>query len=649
MLGRDNVLAVIADSPSLPRRELAEAEEFACDRGVGLVRVSTEEVADERFANNPPDRCFYCKQELFSKMKDVALARGFQYLAYGATADDTGDFRPGMRAARQAGAVAPLLDAGSGKEDVRQLSRQLGLRTWDKPAMACLSSRFAYGSKITTEGLSRVERAEDLLRYELGFRQVRMRDHGQVARIEVEAEQFARLVEPATRERVIAHLRGLGYTYVSLDLSGFRSGSMNEALNRDPKGEGEPSEIDTANALPAFRGVRTAMRRVYLDYSATTPMRPEVLAAMQPYFAEIAANPSSLHAAGQSAKRALEQARDTVARAIGARPAEVVFTAGGTESDNQAIAGVARALKDKGRHIVTSAVEHHAVLNLCAWLETQGYDVTYLPVDGNGIVDLEALRASLRDDTVLVSIMLANNELGTIQPVNEAVRIAKERGVLVHTDAVQAVGKFPVSVADLEVDLLSLTAHKFYGPKGIGALYVRQGTPIEPILWGGHQERGLRAGTQNIPGIVGLAAALQVVCSEMEAESARLGALRDRLEQGALVRIGNVYVNGHPIHRLTNITNLSFVGVEGEALLMALDTRGIAVSTGSACAAGSTEPSHVLQALKLDPMRMQGSLRFSLGHATSEADIDYTLDTLVDAVASLRMIWSQPTHQRDLR
>lgn len=382
------------------------------------------------------------------------------------------------------------------------------------------------------------------------------------------------------------------------------------------------------------------MRRVYLDNSATTPVRAEVLESMLPYFAEVAGNASSLHMFGQQAKRALDGARETVARSLSARPDEIMFTGGGTESDNQALVGVARALKGRGHHIITSAIEHHAILHTCAWLERQGYEVTYLPVDGTGIVDLEALRSSLRDDTIIVSLMLANNEVGTIQPVKAAARLAKERGALFHTDAVQAAGKIPIDVNELGVDLLSLTAHKFYGPKGIGVLYVRRGTPIEAILIGGHQERALRAGTHNIPGIVGLAEALRLACKEMGAESARLRALRDRLEQGALARIADTYVNGHPEQRLANIANLSFAGIEGEALLMALDTKGIAVSTGSACAAGSTEPSHVLQALHLDPMRAQGSLRFSLGHATTEEDIDYTLDTLVDAVASLRRIWS---------
>lgn len=389
------------------------------------------------------------------------------------------------------------------------------------------------------------------------------------------------------------------------------------------------------------------MHYVYLDHAATTPMRAEVLEAMLPYFADHAGNASSLHRAGQLAKKALEESRDTVARALGADPKEIYFTSGGTESDNQAIVGVARAQAQRGRHIVTSIIEHHAVLNVCHWLESQGYVVSYVRVDQHGLIDLQALQESLCPDTMLISVMLANNEVGTIEPLAEITRLGHARGILVHTDAVQAVGKLPVRVNELGVDLLSLTAHKFCGPKGVGALYVRRGTPIEPLLYGGHQEQALRPGTQNIPGIVGLATALRLATVELPTEAARLCTLRDRLQQGLLAQIPQALVNGHPISRLPNILNVSFDGVVGESLLMALDIKGIAVSTGSACAAGSTEPSHVMQALRLERSRADGSLRFSLGHTSTEEDIDYTLQTLVEVVGRLRSMSPLPSARLD--
>lgn len=384
------------------------------------------------------------------------------------------------------------------------------------------------------------------------------------------------------------------------------------------------------------------MRRVYLDHSATTPVRPEVVAAMLPYFETDAANASSLHQPGQRAKRALEESRTAVARALGAQPREIYFTGGGTESDNQAIFGVAQALKNKGRHLITSAIEHHAVLNTCLYLAGQGYEVTVLPVDAQGLVSLDQLRASLRDDTVLVSIMLANNEVGTLQPMAEIVRLAHERGVLVHTDAVQAVAKVPVRVDELGVDLLSLTAHKFCGPKGVGALYVRQGTPIVPMFYGGHQESSLRPGTQNIPGIVGLATALRLATNELGSEPARLAALRDGLQAGILARITDVRVNGHPTARVGNILNVSIGQTDGESLLMALDLKGVAVSTGSACNAGSAEPSHVLQAMGIASNHIRGSLRFSLGHSTTQEDVAYALDALEEVVGKLRAMLPMP-------
>jgi len=378
------------------------------------------------------------------------------------------------------------------------------------------------------------------------------------------------------------------------------------------------------------------MRRVYLDHAATSPVRREVVEAMLPHFSETMGNASSLHMFGQRAKRALEEARQSVARALGAHPKEIYFTSGGTESNNLAIEGVAQANSDRGRHLITSPIEHHAVLNTLHHLETQGYEVTYLPVDDRGIVDLDALERSIRDDTILISIMLANNEVGTIEPLSQIADIARNRGILLHTDAVQAVGKMPVNVDDLGVDLLSLTAHKLYGPKGTGALYVRHGTRIVPLLHGGHQERTMRPGTENIPGIVGLAAALDLACRDLDTESARLAALRDRLESGIRDRIQDAHLNGHRESRLPNILNMSFARAEGESLLLALDLRGIAVSTGSACAAGSTEPSHVLRAMGVDSLLAQGSLRFSLGRDNDEDDIDYVLDALAEIAPRLR-------------
>ena len=387
------------------------------------------------------------------------------------------------------------------------------------------------------------------------------------------------------------------------------------------------------------------MKRVYLDYAATTPLRTEVLAAMLPYFTENAGNASSLHQTGQRAKRALENARQTVATAIGAEPGEIIFTSGGTESDNLALIGTALANRARGNHVMTSSIEHHAVLNTCQYLETQGFEATYLPVDRYGVVDLEVLRASLRDDTILISVMLANNEVGTIEPVAEIARLVKGRGILVHSDAIQAVGKAPVRVDDLGVDLLSLTAHKLNGPKGVGALYVRRGTPIQPLFHGGHHEHSIRPGTQNVAGIVGLAEALRLATQELDTEARRLEALRARLEAGILERIPGTVVNGHPSQHLPNVLNASFAGVEGESLLLALDVKGISVSTGSACAAGATEPSPVLQAMGLPRELALGALRFSLGHDTTEEEIDYALDALVQVVARLRAV--SPLYQAE--
>jgi len=380
------------------------------------------------------------------------------------------------------------------------------------------------------------------------------------------------------------------------------------------------------------------MGSLYFDHSATTPMRPEVIQAMMPYFAEHAGNPSSIHVFGQRAKRALDEARRTVADLLGAKPAEIYFTSGATESNNIAIQGAAKSYAMFGRHLITSAFEHHAVLHTFQALEKQGFQVTYLPVDEQGLVRPEEVEKALRPDTILVSIMLANNEVGTVQPIREIAGILRRRGILFHTDAVQAVGKIPVNVRELGVDMLSLTAHKFYGPKGVGALYVREGVEIAPLFFGGHQEGALRPGTQNVPGIVGLAAALRLACQEMEEESARLRRLRDLLEQSIIERIPDVHINGHPDKRLAHISNVSFAGLDGEALLLALDMQGIAVSTGSACTAGSTEPSHVLRAMGVDPLLARGSIRFSLGRDNTEEDIRFLIEVLVPAVSRLRQM-----------
>lgn len=378
------------------------------------------------------------------------------------------------------------------------------------------------------------------------------------------------------------------------------------------------------------------MREIYFDNAATSPVRPEVVEAMSLFHSEVFGNPSSLHQSGQRAKRALEEARSAVAAVIGADPKEIFFTSGGTESNNLALRGAAHAAADRGKHIITSSIEHHSVLNVCHALEKEGFRVTYLPVDRSGVIDLDALQDSIRSDTVLVSIMLAGNEVGTIQPLSQAAAMAGEKGIVLHADACQAVGKMPVNAADLGVDLLSLTAHKFYGPKGQGALYVRRGTKIMPLLQGGHQERLLRPGTENIPGIAGLASAIRLASEDLALESVRLSALRDRLESGVLARVSDVSLNGRRELRVPNISNMSFGSIQGESLLLVLDMSGISVSTGSACNAGSTEPSHVLRAMGLDPNLAQGSLRFSLGRQNTEAEVDEVVAVLSEAVDRLR-------------
>ncbi len=380
------------------------------------------------------------------------------------------------------------------------------------------------------------------------------------------------------------------------------------------------------------------MRRVYMDHAATTPMHPEVVTAMSEAMAGVFGNPSSLHAWGREARKALEEAREKVAVLIGAEPGEIVFTGGGTEADNLAIKGVARANRDRGRHIITSAVEHHAVLHACGDLEKEGFRVTYLPVDGQGRVSLDALTEALSDETLLVSIMAANNEVGTLQPIAQIARLAHERGAYVHTDAVQAVGQIPVDVREWDVDLLSLTGHKFYGPKGVGALYVRRRTRVLPVISGGGQERGLRSGTQNVPGAVGLGKAAELAQAELAGRAQHAAGLRQRLWDGIQRRVPEVVLNGHPSERLPGNLSLSIPGVEGESLLLNLDHRGVAVSAGSACAAGSLEPSHVLQAMGLPRETAIGSLRLSLGRDNTEEDVDYVIDHVASAVEKLRSL-----------
>ena len=378
------------------------------------------------------------------------------------------------------------------------------------------------------------------------------------------------------------------------------------------------------------------MRCVYVDNSATTPVRKEVLEKMLPYFSEGYGNPSSLYKIGQAAKTAIEDAREKVAKALGAEASEIYFTGCGTESDNWAIKGISKAYEDKGKHIITSAIEHHAVIHTLEHLEKMGYEVTCLPVDEYGMVNPDDLCSAIRPDTVLVTIMFANNEVGTIQPIEELVAIAKEHGVIFHTDAVQAIGHIDVDVKKMGIDLLSLSAHKFGGPKGVGALYCRKGLKIHSMIQGGAQERGKRAGTENVAGIVGLGAAIDLVLNEREEEITRISTLRDNLIEKIQEKIPYCKLNGHPIKRLPNNVNFSFRYIEGESLLLMLDMKGIAASSGSACSSGSLDPSHVLLAMGLTHEIAHGSLRLSLGRETTQADVEYIVQELAPIVEKLR-------------
>ena len=374
--------------------------------------------------------------------------------------------------------------------------------------------------------------------------------------------------------------------------------------------------------------------RVYLDYAATTPLRPEALAAMTPYFAQHGFNPSSAHAEGRRARAALDDARDSVARVLGCGRKEVVFTAGGSESDALALLGYARANRDRGRHLVSTVIEHHAVLHALDALEAEGFEVSRIGVDESGLVDPVRFAQELRADTILASVAQANNEIGPVQPIAALARVARERGVAFHTDAVQAAPWLPLDVAELGVDLLSISAHKFYGPKGVGALYVRSGVAVEPLVYGGGQEFGRRSGTENVAGIVGLAAALELATAGKAARGSRVAALRERLESRILAEIPDARVNG--ASRLPNNLNLSIAGVDSEGLLAGLDLEGIAVSAGSACASGVLEPSHVIAALGLDGRWQRGVIRISLGYDTREEDIDRAASVLCRTTRGLR-------------
>ena len=377
-------------------------------------------------------------------------------------------------------------------------------------------------------------------------------------------------------------------------------------------------------------------RLIYMDNAATTAVRPEVLEAMMPYFTQHYGNASSIHTFGRNARRAMENARKQVAAALGCEPREVYFTAGGSESDNWAIRCAVLAKANKGKHIITSAIEHHAVLHTCEYMEKQGYEVTYLPVDEFGRVSVEDVKNAIRPDTVLITIMAANNEIGTLQPIPEIGRIAKENGILFHTDAVQAVGAVPIDVNAWNVDMLSLSGHKLHAPKGIGALYIRKGVRISNLIYGGAQERGLRAGTENLPGIVGLGKAVELAVAELPEYAERVSKLRDKLIDGILETIPDVCLNGHRTERLPGNVNVSVRYVEGEALLMRLDLAGVAASSGSACTSGSLDPSHVLLAIGLPHEIAHGSLRLSLSNETTEEDVDYVLEKLPEIVKNLR-------------
>jgi cysteine desulfurase len=376
----------------------------------------------------------------------------------------------------------------------------------------------------------------------------------------------------------------------------------------------------------------------YMDHSATSPVDPEVLEAMLPYFTSNFGNASTLYTLGREARGAMENARKQVSSLIGSKPEEVYFTSGGTESDNIAIKGTVSHLKKKGNHIITSSIEHPAVDETCKYLEKNGYQVTYLPVGEYGIVKITDVEEAIKDETILITIMHANNEIGTIQPIAEIGKLVREKGIIFHTDAVQTVGKIPVNVEELNVDLLSISAHKLYGPKGIGALYIKNGLRVDPLLHGGGHERGIRPGTENVAGIVGLGKACQIAQENLDENIEYVTILREKLIKGILETIEQSFLNGHPTKRLPNNANFRFSSIEGESLILQLDTKGIAASTGSACSSKKLEPSHVLMAIGLEEVDAHGSLRISLGKENTEEDIDYTINAIGEVVERLRSI-----------
>ncbi|OIO32557.1 MAG: cysteine desulfurase NifS [Candidatus Omnitrophica bacterium CG1_02_40_15] len=379
------------------------------------------------------------------------------------------------------------------------------------------------------------------------------------------------------------------------------------------------------------------MKQIYLDHNATTPVRKEVLEAMMPYFTQDYGNASSVYSMGQKARHAIDEAREVIGDALGTEATDIIFTSGGTEANNFAIKGIAMANLNKGRHVITSSIEHLAILEPCRFIEKElGFDVTYLPVDKQGIVDLNKLKDAIRKDTVLISIMFANNETGAIQPIKEIAKIAAENKIYFHTDSVQVLGKLPIDVEELGIDLCSFSGHKVYGPKGIGALYLRKGVKITPFQHGGHHERNKRAGTENVPGIVGFAKAVEIAHRDMKKNDSHLKKLTKKMWEGLNKSLKEIYLNGHPENRLSNTLNISFRYVEGESMVLNFDMKGICASTGSACTSGSLEPSHVLQAMGVPPDMAQASVRFSFGYENQEEDVDYCLVEIPPIVEKLR-------------
>lgn len=424
--------------------------------------------------------------------------------------------------------------------------------------------------------------------------------------------------------------------------------SQGESVASDYLRSADSSHSSDHWTLPSLTSILNSgrsMNRIYLDNNATTSVEPAVLEAMLPYFSSDFGNASSIHTFGQHARAAVETARDQLAALLNARSQEIVFTSGGTESDNHAIFGIVAASTAPTKHVITSTIEHEAVLNACQVLEKQGVAVTYLAVSREGLIDLNELRKAIRPDTVLITIMHANNELGTVQTLAEIGRIAAEVDVYLHTDAVQSIGKIPVDVKALQLDLLSLSGHKLYAPKGIGALFIKGGTRLRQFLFGGHHQRGFRPGTENVPGIIGLGKAAELARLSLERDASRIAALRDRLENGLLARIPDSHANASAAPRTPNTSNLTFPGIEGEALVISLDLKGLACSTGAACSSGAVEPSHVLTAIGLPAAEARASIRFSLGRHTTDAEIDAALEIVPAALAQLREI--SPTYRRE--